>query len=439
METDIGLDESLPVTESLFLGLDFSTQQIKAVVINYEQEVQHEASVQFDNDFPEYRTHGGVLVSTDDNSCVTAPVQMWVKAVDVLLDKLRIEGVDFSKISALSGAAQQHGTVYWKKGTEEILKSLDPTKFLHLQLDNRFTEKLGPPVFAGSVLGNIGNYFVERYGFDEGCKVVAFTGDNPSSLAALCLRPGDVAISLGTSDVVFVSMNDFNPCTSGGANILAHPFQEDAIMGLLCFKNGSVPRDRIKTEYTGDDWKIFSQLLDCSPPGNYGNIGFFFDNEEIIPPYLQGNHFFNTDGVAVSRFTSNEVYVRALVEGQFLSRRLHAQRIGFTCGPCSRVLATGGASQNTALLQVMSDVFNSPVYTMDVFNSAALGAAYRAKSAMVPEKPFLEAIKEPVLKLVCTPVEDAAIVYSPMLARYAKLEGKLIAELRHGPENGTKG
>ena len=30
----------------------------------------------------------------------------------------------------------------------------------------------------------------------------------------------------------------------------------------------------------------------------------------------------------------------------------------------SRVLATGGASRNAALLQVMADVFTAPVYTM---------------------------------------------------------------------------
>ncbi len=34
--------------------------------------------------------------------------------------------------------------------------------------------------------------------------MVAFTGDNPASLAGLRMRRGDVGLSLGTSDVVFV-------------------------------------------------------------------------------------------------------------------------------------------------------------------------------------------------------------------------------------------
>jgi xylulokinase len=31
---------------------------------------------------------------------------MWVKALDMLMEKLRIVGVDFSKVKAISGAGQ---------------------------------------------------------------------------------------------------------------------------------------------------------------------------------------------------------------------------------------------------------------------------------------------------------------------------------------------
>ncbi len=44
-------------------------------------------------------------------------------------------------------------------------------------------EKLGKPVVAHTCLGPISSYFVERYSFDPSCQVVAFTGDNPASLA----------------------------------------------------------------------------------------------------------------------------------------------------------------------------------------------------------------------------------------------------------------
>lgn len=37
---------------------------------------------------------------------VTAPVLMWVKALDMVFDKLTISGVDFSKVLSISGSGQ---------------------------------------------------------------------------------------------------------------------------------------------------------------------------------------------------------------------------------------------------------------------------------------------------------------------------------------------
>ncbi|NXW56282.1 XYLB kinase, partial [Eurystomus gularis] len=53
--------------------------------------------------------------------------------------------------------------------------------------------------------------------------------------------------------------------------------------------------------------------------------------------------------------------------------------------PRTRILATGGASRNEKILQVLSDVFNAPVYTIDTANSACLGSAYRAIHGLVAE------------------------------------------------------
>lgn len=49
-------------TVVMFLGLDCSTQQLKAVVIDDRLRIRHEASVGFDNDLPHYETRKGVHV-----------------------------------------------------------------------------------------------------------------------------------------------------------------------------------------------------------------------------------------------------------------------------------------------------------------------------------------------------------------------------------------
>ncbi|KAK4294400.1 hypothetical protein Pmani_032982 [Petrolisthes manimaculis] len=518
-----------------YLGLDFSTQQVKGIVINDRLEVTHEAAVQFDNDLPEYRTHGGVQVR-DDGGIVTSPTIMWVKALDMLMDKLRVAGADFSTIAAVSGSAQQHGSVYWRGGANKTLGELQGDRFLHDQLAlvfsltdspvwmdsstthqcrhleealggpqklaeltgsrayERFTgsqiakvyqnrkeaynnterislvssfacslflgkyapidlsdgsgmnlldittktwsqqcldacggslgEKLGDPVVSWKVVGSVSSYMVDRYTFSPDTAIVAFTGDNPASLAGLCVESGDLAVSLGTSDTLFLWLDTPRPRIEG--HIFVSPIQEGAYMGLLCYKNGSLTRERIRDSCCEGSWDIFSQLLDMTPRGNFGNIGMYYHLPEITPG-VEGLYRFNKTDEAVGRFASNEVEVRALIEGQFLAKRVHAERLGFATGIGGKVLATGGASNNKAILQVLADVFNATVYTLDVANSACLGSAYRAKHGLAGGR-YQDIIKNQLLKLACKPNSDANEIYTPMVMRFQAFESSIVEQ-----------
>ena len=55
----------------------------------------------------------------------------------------------------------------------------------------------------------------------------------------------------------------------------------------------------------------------------------YFDNPEITPPLVMGDFRFNKAGERVTRFASKEAEVRALVEGQFMAKRIHAEQMGF--------------------------------------------------------------------------------------------------------------
>lgn len=78
---------------------------MKGIIVDDNLSVLWEESVEFDTVFPEFRTHKGVIRSKDGKT-VTTPTIMWVKAMDVLLDKLQVTGADFGKLAALSGCAQ---------------------------------------------------------------------------------------------------------------------------------------------------------------------------------------------------------------------------------------------------------------------------------------------------------------------------------------------
>lgn len=54
--------------------------------------------------------------------------------------------------------------------------------------------------------------------------------------------------------------------------------------------------------------------------------------------------------------------MRAIIEGQFLSMRGHAEQCGLPVPP-KRIIATGGASSNPIILKIMASIFGCPVYT----------------------------------------------------------------------------
>lgn len=89
----------------LFLGLDLSTQQLKAVLISDDSTVVHESAVHFDNDLPKYGTTNGAIRGPGQGE-VTSPVAMWLDAIDLLMERMATSGVDFKKIVAISGAGQ---------------------------------------------------------------------------------------------------------------------------------------------------------------------------------------------------------------------------------------------------------------------------------------------------------------------------------------------
>ncbi|XP_043674202.1 xylulose kinase isoform X1 [Vespula pensylvanica] len=525
-------------SNATYLGLDLSTQQLKAVVVDDDLGILHETSVQFDNDLPEFRTYGGVIQKKYESHVVVAPTLMWVKALDMILDKLRVCGVDFSKVSAISGCAQQHGTVYWGKGSQSLLKNLEPTKFLHEQFATSFSiaqspvwmdsstsdecqlfevivgdpkklaeitgsrayerfagpqiakiarrrpeaysnterislvssflaslflgdfapidwsdgsgmnllnirtkdwddvlletcapdlrKKLGKPISSYNNIGPISPYFVERFGFNEACRIIAFTGDNPGSLVGMRLKKGDIACSLGTSDTLFLWLNE--PKTAIDGHILCNPIEDDAYMALLCFKNGSLTRERIRDSAAQGSWQIFNELLESTPRGNFGNFGLYFDAQEILPSVI-GDYRFNKANDEINRYSSKEVEVRALIEGQFVAKRAYAEDFGFVIGPDTRIIATGGASANKTILQVLADVFNSPVYiSKDITNSAMMGAAYQAKHGLLRNESNFEEITAslPEPTVVCRPYDDAESIYRPMTQRYRKLIERII-------------
>jgi xylulokinase len=192
-------------------------------------------------------------------------------------------------------------------------------------------------------------------------------------------------------------------------------------MTLICFKNGSLAREKIRELYKISDWQKFGALVAQTPPGNRGGILLPWFEPEIVPRVNRpGIHRFNLDAKDAA------ANCRAIFEAQALSMRLHSQWM--QVAP-AKILATGGASNDPALLQVLADVMNCRVERIEIAKSAALGAALQAAHGWLVAADenakwdkLVAGFTAPVPGSAVLPNRQAAKVYDKMLHQYAECE-----------------
>jgi len=265
------------------------------------------------------------------------------------------------------------------------------------------------------ILGTLGTYWQRRYALPPAALVI-WTGDNPSSLIGTgTVRPGVLAVSLGTSDTVFASTAE----PGAGAS---HVFRSPAggVMNLICFRNGALAREWLRFEHRLE-WNGFAHLLD-ERPGNDGCVMLPWLEAETTPAVAHaGLRRFGFDRHDAGR------NVRGLVEGQMMAMANHADAV--IEGPIERIVATGGGAANRAILQVMANVFGADVYRLEVDNSAALGAALRACHAHrlaegnpLPWSDVVAGFTDPNPGHRVSPNPKLVVMYAELRRDYAALE-----------------
>ena len=274
--------------------------------------------------------------------------------------------------------------------------------------------------------------------------MVCCSGDNPNALVGLGLQPGDVAVSLGTSDTLMGVMSTPSPKTDG--HVMCHAGEPDTYFAMLVYKNGDVVRRHVRDAYCAGDWREFSRVLRESRPGNDGTLLLGVLAAEITPP-ISALGFHKQD--AAGQVTCDEApssaasgggdegakYVRGIVEARFLSMAARAAALGLAMPP-RRVLVAGGASSNLEILEVLADVFSAPVLVDSGADSASLGAALRAMAAVSPhlsaalarggkEEGRSEVTRESC-NVVATPRAEFCATYQALLPRIIAFENSLV-------------
>ncbi|MFW9876933.1 MAG: xylulokinase, partial [Candidatus Thorarchaeota archaeon] len=256
------------------------------------------------------------------------------------------------------GAGMNLMNIKTKQWDEQVLEATAPN----------LRDKLPILVKPSTIIGKISPYFAKKFGFTQYTNLTVWSGDNPSSLIGVGLiKKGKVAVSLGTSDTYFAYLKNLYFDLKGEGHVFGAPTGD--YMSLICYKNGSLARERIKNKFNLN-WENFSEILKKTKPGNKGKIMLPYFFPEIVPHVLEPQvHRFGFDQ------NDKEGNVRAIIEAQFLSMKLHSEWIGERP---EEIYATGGGSSNAEILQILANIFNTDVRVFKFTDSAALGAAFRA-------------------------------------------------------------
>jgi xylulokinase len=205
----------------------------------------------------------------------------------------------------------------------------------------------------------------------EGIRLAPGTGDNMAAALGLDLRPGDVAVSLGTSGTVFAMADkptaDPSGVIAGFADATGH------FLPLVCTLNAA----RVvgaALQMAGSTLADLDRLA-LSTPDTEGLVLLPFLDGERTPPLPHAHGLLH--GLTRANATPAHL-VRASVEGMLCGLADAAEALAASGVTPRRVVLVGGAARSTAVRQVAAGLFDLPVAVPEPAEYVALGAARQA-------------------------------------------------------------
>jgi xylulokinase len=203
------------------------------------------------------------------------------------------------------------------------------------------------------------------------------TGDNMAAALALALRPGDVAISLGTSGTVYTVSE--SPAADAGGAVAGFADATGRFLPLVCTLNATKVTDSMARWLGVDHAHLDALALDAAPGAGGITVVPYFDGERTPNrPEASG-------GIAGLRTDSTrEQLARAAVEGVVcgLLDGLDAlTRAGVRAD--GDIVLIGGGARSTAYQRVVADLSGRPVVVPDATEHVAAGACAQAAAVLL--------------------------------------------------------
>ena len=359
------------------------------------------------------------LVEVTGNDALTgftAPKLLWVRDEEpdhfgriahVLLPKdyVRLRLTDELALDKADGAGTLLFDLAARDWSPEVLRALD--------LDAAWF----PTTYEGpAVTGEITNAVAEATGLVAGTPVVAGGGDQAANAVGVgVVDPGTMALSLGTSGVVFAATDAPRIEPNGRVHAFCHAVPDRwHLMGVMLSAAGSLRwyRDTLVPEAS------FPDLSDEAATAPAGSDGLLF------LPYLTGERTPHPDPDARGAFVGLTVQherahlTRAVMEGVAFGLRdgLDLMLAAGTPKP-EQIRASGGGVRSAVWRQILADVLEAEIATIATAEGAAFGAGLLAAVGAG----WFGSVQEAVAAVVeVTPAAEPG----PDRGRYRELHGR---------------
>jgi len=235
-----------------------------------------------------------------------------------------------------------------------------------------------PPTFEGTaVTGQVTPQAAEATGLEVGTPVMGGGGDQSAAAVGTgAVSEGIVSLSLGTSGVVFASADQPIVEPTGRLHAFCHAVPGKwHLMGVMLSAAGSLRwfRDTFAPDID------FDTLVEPAASVQPGSDGLFF------LPYLTGERTPHPDPLARGAFVGLTVrhtrphLTRAVLEGVAFGLRDSFELMkGAGLADITQVRVTGGGAKSPLWLQILADVLDAELVTVNTTEGAAYGAALLA-------------------------------------------------------------
>lgn len=368
----------------------------------------------------------------------TAPKILWVKKNEpenfrkisrILLPKdyLRfiLTGDFFSDVSDASGTSLFE--VRKRNWSQEIIKGL--------QLKSEWLPEVKESV---EVTGTISKEVAKITGIKEGTPVVAGAGDQAASAFGCgIIEEGIISVTLGTSGVIFASTDTMKREEEGKLHSFCHAVRGKwHLMGVMLSAGGSFRwlRDTLGKEEKEmgkkegiDPYQILTRQAEKVPAGSEGVMFLPYLAGERTPhqdPYARGVFF------GISLKTTKAHLIRSVLEGIAFGLNDSLKLMKEMGVKIEEVRIVGGGARSSFWREIISSVFELPIYTLKAEEGSSYGAALLAGVGSAIFKDEREAAKVVKIKDKTPPVEKYMKVYRKTYPLFGELYHSLKKEFR---------